>query len=523
MKNWKLSADIPFWAVITLGLLAFVVISIFYLVVSFIYTWIKSDYKTAKAEFEENTTKVLMAFFAPFIVVVNFFKAFFEALDELFIERPWKNLAEFFAWCAGADLEAFRLVDSTARKEKTAIGATMVIIIAITSALAGNSWGNIFHSLPIGCAIGLVWFIMILSLDRTVLKWMDKNSGWKVVAARLVMVVAVGYLNTLFVSIEIYHDEIMAQIQEDKQNEINGISDSVSVVNKKYQTERDQLQVTVDDAHKAYLGWAAEEQGKIDAQRTLWTEHNNQFIGEVAGNIGSGKRGWGDAAKAAYAIAQTDSITLAAMIAKFDADKETSPAYIAYTDAQKVQAKRDAELVTEINKNNDYLNQRTDGVHARKQDGFGHRVDAMWKQAGKRPFTFFMTFMFFLSLESMPVLLKAMSNKGNYETEIRLRTEEFATEKQHQRSVAMLTKQYGYSKTIDDITINHLRESANRLGVMNGLRQTAHDQRIQGLDALNKQLAEIEARLSSLPEEQREEIKQTFYKKVFAEFAQQLN
>jgi hypothetical protein len=307
------------------------------------------------------------------------------------------------------------------------------------------------------------------------------------------------------------------------QREIASVSDSISTVTKVLQKEREQLQSNIDQASTNYLAWAAGEQSKIDAQRATWVEHQQRFVEEVAGNIGSGKRGWGDAATAAYTIAQTDSATLVAMIAKFDAEKEASPAYQAKVAAENVQKRRDPELLADITKNNDFVQGRSDLVTNRKQDGFGHRVDAMWKQAGKRPFTFFMTFVFFLMLESMPVLMKLMSTKGNYDFELALADKEYAAEQQYQRSIQLASKQYGYEKTIEEMRVNHLREQANRKAVMNGLQNQANQQTLAGIDNLQKHLADIESRLQTLPEESREQFREVFTKKALQEFTNSVN
>lgn len=524
MNNFKFSLNMPIWAVISVALAAYVVGSILYLVTTFIHSWwTTKSFTEAVDTLGKNAVKTVKGLFLPLILLGAIFRGVGNALSELFIERPWRNIAEFFAWCAGADLEILRRINSSERKSKTAMGMVIFFTIATTSALAGNSWGNIFHSLPVGIGISCIWFVLFLSLDRTVLKWMDKNSGWKVAAARLIMILGVGYLNTLFVSMEMYHDEIMAQIQEDKTHEIAAVSDSITIVTKNFQKERDQLQTNIDQANANYLAWASAEQSKIDAQRALWVEHQNQFIGEVAGNVGSGKKGWGDAAKADQLVAQTDSVVLAQMIAKFDTEKEASPAYQAKVAAENVQKRRDPELLADITKNQDYLKGRSDLVTNRKQDGFGHRVDAMWKQAGKRPFTFFMTFVFFLMLESMPVLMKLMSVKGNYDFELALADKEYAAEQHYQRSIQLASKQYGYEKTIEEMRVNHLREKANRGAVMNGLQDQANQQTLASIDNLQKHLAEIDLRVQSLPETEREQVREVFTKKALQDFVGSVN
>ena len=524
MNNFKFSLNMPIWAVISLALAAYVVGTILYLVTTFFHSWWTTrSFTEAVDTLGKNAVKAVKGLFLPLILLGAIFSGVGRALNELFIERPWRNLAEFFAWCAGADLEILRRINSSERKSKTAMGMVIFFTIATTSALAGNSWGNIFHSLPVGVGISCIWFVLFLSLDRTVLKWMDKNSGWKVAAARLIMILGVGYLNTLFVSMEMYHDEIMVQIQEDKMHEIAAVSDSITTVTKNFQKERDQLQANSDQAGTNYMAWAAAEQSKIDAQRALWVQHQNQFIGEVAGNIGSGKKGWGDAAKADEVVAKTDSIVLAQMIAKFDAEKEASPAWKAKVDAENVQKRRDPELLADITKNKDYLQGRSDLVTNRKQDGFGHRVDAMWKQAGKRPFTFFMTFVFFLMLESMPVLMKLMSTKGNYDFELALADKEYAAEQQYQRSIQLASKQQGYEATMENMRINSLREQTNRTAVINGLQDELNRQKLLGIDTLQKHLAEIESRVQVLPEEQREQVREVFTKKALQEFVSSVN
>jgi hypothetical protein len=524
MSKFNFKLDMPFWAVITLILIAYTVGAVLYLITTFFHAWYtKGSFLEAVDVLGTNAVKAVKGIFLPFVLIGALFKSFVSAINELLIERPWRNLGEFFAWCAGADLEIFRRVNSSERKSKTAMGMVIFFTIATTSALAGNSWGNIFHSLPVGVGISCIWFVLFLSLDRTVLKWMDKNSGWKVAVARLVMILGIGYLNTLFVSMEMYHDEIMAQIQEDKMREIAGVSDSISTVTRAFQRERDQLQTNIDLANSNYLTWASGEQAKIDAQRAIWLGHQERIVEEVAGNVGSGKNGWGDAAKAAFSIAQIDSATLVAMMAKFDTENQNSPQYQAKVSAENVLKRRDPELLADITKNQDFLKGRSDLVTGRKQDGFGHRVDAMWTQAGKRPFTFFMTFMFFLMLESMPVLMKLMSTKGNYDFELALADKEFHAEQQYQRSIQLMTKQHDYEQTMEQKVNDHLQEQVRRKMTLNELRELVNQQTIVAFVILQKHLAEIEVKSQVLPEDQRKKTIEVFTAKAFEEFIRSTN
>ena len=514
---------VPMGQVIGVIAIAIATISILYILSTFVYSWAKDGFSAGIKTLEESAIKVGKYLFSPFALIYAVFEYLIEVLVTFFSKMPFKNGGEFFAWFAAADLEVWREMPSPVRKKRTGFGIMMFAAILVTSFLAGRVWGEIFNSTTAGIVIGCMWFVLMWALDRGIISFMDNengNSRWIMVGTRIIMIISIAYINTTFIAMEIYHTAIANQIQMDKKAEFKHFNDSISVVKDGLQKERDQLVANVNSATTNYGAWLATEQQKIDDKRASLANHYNEFIGETAGRSGSHLKGWGDAARADTTVMGIEKRELAAMMARLDSIKEQGAPYISLQDARANLTKRDQELVAQIDSAGAFLAQKQLEINDRKQDGYGERTDAMWKQAAKRPFSFFMVFMMFFTLEAIAVLSKVISGSDNYDKELMLRKQKHAAEKQYQTAVKMQSDLNDYSQTMDNLVAAGLEQEISANARKKAVMDTLHVGNLDRIRQVQKQLAEIDALITPIADKtQREMVKRTLVQKLFNSFS----
>lgn len=509
------SINIPLGAVIGIIAVVFFSGAFLYLLATFLHSWIKNGFSEGIKTLEENAAKVGKLIAAPFAILYMIVGALLEKM-------PFKNAGEFFAWFAAADLEVWRDMPSPVRKKRTAFGILIFITLAVTSFLAGKVWGEIFGSFGAGVFIGCLWFAMMWALDRTIISLLDNQTGKSsmiIVFTRLMMIFAISYINTTFIAMEIYHTAIANQIVMDKKTEFKHFNDSMSVVKTNIQTERDQLTADVNTANDGYGAWLAGEQKKIDDKRASLADHYQEFIGETAGRSGSHLKGWGDAARADTTVMGIETREIAAMVAALDSTKNQGSQYMALQDAKADLEKRDPELVAQLDSAGAFLAQKQLEIDDRKQDGYGERTDAMWKQAAKRPFSFFMVFMMFFTFEAIAVLTKVVSGEDNYNQELALRKRKHAAEHQYQASIEMQSKSNDYTNTMNTLINTGLTNEISANALRKAAQDQLHNGNVDRIKQTQKQIAEIDALVTPIADKnQRETVKKSLVQKLMSTF-----
>lgn len=413
----------------------------------------------------------------------GFWKIFGSMFHNPFPDKGIKfaNMAEFFAWFAGADLEIWRVMPSPVRKKRTTFGMLVFFSVAVSALLAGDTWGDIFHSTGAGVFIGIVWFQIIWSLDRAVIVYMDNNTGNRaVVAGRFAIIFAVAFINTTFIAMKIFNTEINTFIAAKKDAQRGMVTDSIANVKNGYQMERDAEYASLTAVNQKYVDATAAGQKAIDDQRAIIKARRDELIGEVEGNVGSGKKGYGDAAKTKQAMLAEDEATLQTLIARYDETKQNSPEWLALQDAKVKYAKRDAQLLADIAKADAFLAGRTETITNSAQDGYADRSQALWGVAKGNKLLMFMVFVFFFTFESMSVLMKIMGGTDNYDEALRLIKLEHSVNEQQLKAETLQGTTNGYESR------------------MNGLLVTAIDQKKDHANAVQQALANLATANSGL-------------------------
>lgn len=504
---------------------AVIAMAVLYLIFTFVHSWFKNgSFGAAVTTFEENVVKVGKVFAAPFVAVVFVFAALAEAFRALMDKLPFKDAGEFFAWFAGADLEVWRKMPSPVRKKRTGFGIAMFLALVVTSFLAGRVWGDIFHSTAAGILIGFMWFVLMWGIDRLIIVFMDNENGNKryaMAALRFVMIIAIAYINTTFVTMEIYSTAIANNIMADKKAELKLVNDSVAVVKASIQNERDQLTDDVTSTTAAHESELAAEQAKVDEQRSLWRTHQDQFMAEVAGDVRtgtSGKKGWGDAARAMKKIADEDSLQLIMMTARLDTIKTHLGSYILLQNAKAKLEKRDPELVAQLDSVTSFVHQKEQEVMNRQQDGYGERTDAMWKEAGKRPFSFGMVMALFFTLESIAIVGKLIGRSDNYDKQLALIKQKHAADHQYAAEVALQQAANDHANTMGALYQQSVSGQAAQAATLKAQMATMSAANVELIKEVKNNLDAINAATAGMSPEDantvRKSMKREFFQKI---------
>jgi hypothetical protein len=400
----------------------------------------------------------------------------------------------------------------------------MFAVLIVTSILAGRVWGEIFNSFFAGVIATTLWFCLMTTIDMSIIIFMDNNAkNWKMVAARLAVVLCVSYVNTTYIAIEMYHGAIVNNIIAMKTREVQHTADSVKVVNDGYQTERDQLNADVATARTNYNNWEAAEQAKIDAKRASLAQHYKDFMDETAGRSGSHLKGWGDAARADTTVMGIETREIAKMVADLDSAKAGSSMNVTLDAAKEKQVKRDTELVALINKNDAWLKVEQTKILDRKQDSYPELYDAMWMEARKRPFNFFMVFMLFFAIESMAVLMKLMGGKDNYDAELQLSKEKYAAENHWAQQLALQTGSNNHNSAMNGLIQDGAENQASHTWAMKSKMDAITSANIELAKKINEHLTAIENELASVPEGARASLREKLEKEYFASLGVNVN
>ncbi|MCX6755143.1 MAG: DUF4407 domain-containing protein [Candidatus Nomurabacteria bacterium] len=388
------------------------------------------------------------AFFSLVVAVI------FETVRSIRNVIPFRNFGEFFQWFGGADLSILRDQPNSVRFKKSVFGILMFITITFSSALAYRMWSDIFLSVSTGIIVAVLWYLIIWALDRGIVVFMDHEAGKKrvwVAVSRLVMIMAIAFVNTTFINIWIFNTEIHQEIALKKKLKVAQVNDSIANYVTIINNERDQRTNEVQIANTAYGSWLKTQQDLINEQRALITSRRDALVGEIEGRVGTHIPGDGAAAKAKKEALRADSVALKEMIAQFDQSKNTCAEYLALVSAVEKQQKREPELLEKISTAKKFFEERKEAIMTEKADGYSDRYTAMWAIAKKTPILFWSLFIFFFILESLVVLMKLMSGKDTYEEAIALQKEKYSVENQQNQKIDLQTKTNNFQLMMNDL------------------------------------------------------------------------
>lgn len=307
----------------------------------------------------------------------------------------------FFGVMGGGAYSLLRECSPPVQELRSMRGLLLFVTVLTSALLAGLAWALVSESAITGIVVGLVWFVLVGVLDRNLMSTLDgdgKGQAMKrasLMVARLLVIVIMAHLNSHFVQLWMFDEEIQTTLKEDKQKKLSGITEKESEAQAKYQT------------------WYGAERARIDDAWKGIRERQDQLVGEIAGRVGSGRQGDGPAAKAQREALAREEANLKKEEVSFKEATESG------VEAQALaQAKKDSE-------------EARDRINNKKKSGFSDRSDALAKVAEETSLVYWMYALFFL-IECLAFLAKMFSRSDEYD--FRITRERQVAEDRIQRS-----------------------------------------------------------------------------------------
>ena len=193
-------------------------------------------------------------------------------------------IRNFFWWSAGVVPSVLEKCPTNHTKY-TAIGVIMVFIAVLASfSFAFFLTSTFAVAFPLAMLGGALWGIMIFSLDRVVLTSFRKDETSKIaIVQRFLLTISLAFIIGEPILLQLFRKEIALELVQKGQ--------TVSADSRQKATAR--FQTEINDLENSNR----EIQSRLDALKTERDEKENAVIGETEGKVGSGKKGYGEAAK----------------------------------------------------------------------------------------------------------------------------------------------------------------------------------------------------------------------------------
>ncbi|MFY0690222.1 MAG: DUF4407 domain-containing protein [Cyclobacteriaceae bacterium] len=317
-----------------------------------------------------------------------------------------KRLKEFFWLCAGANRDILNNCPSEASKY-VGIGAT-VFFTGIFAALAGGyALYTVFDNYWIAAAAGLVWGGMIFNLDRFIVSSMRKSGNVRreffMALPRLILAVIISVVIAKPLELKVFDKEINAELslmqQEQKMAE-------EAVVGARFEQERNRLNTEIS-ALKKEITYVTE---KRDELRRIARQ-------EADGTGGTMKRNPGPIYQIKKANADRVEEELQSLIAK------NEPLI--------------AQKHVELDENNASAKLALAEISEQQLNGLASRMEALDRityESSAIYLAHLFMMMLFLAIETAPVFVKLISQRGPYD--FVLGTQEYQSEAEYYEAVA---------------------------------------------------------------------------------------
>lgn len=350
-----------------------------------------------------------------------------------FVDYVSTKLTHAFAGYAGADISILKTVPSSVQLKRAGLGALMFVVIYVSSILAVKVWMSIYNNFAAALFIGIVWFTLITIMDRVFLTMMDqekKGSRWKtgvIVTTRILIVLAISYINATMIQMQVFETEIQQVFVENREANIQHVRDSINPIVEQWEDDKIANDETVNEKETAYQAWYGSQMASINAQRDSLRAREAMWAGEIEGIVGSGKKGYGPAAKAKRELITQDSLRLMNAIAEFENAKINTPEYMAIATAMEIRDRRNADIDKDIAKTRAYETKQIAKLTDQKIDGLSDRYDALHVVAGRNVFVY-AWFMLFIIIEALTIIVKVMMGRDEYDEAVALQREKFMKE-----------------------------------------------------------------------------------------------
>lgn len=205
---------------------------------------------------------------------------------------------EFLWICSGANRKILRQCPTDYAKY-AGIGGTIFFTAVMASLSGGYALYKVFANeingetdmtaVLLASIFGIIWGLMIFNLDRFMVNTMFSDGThritkeeWKGAGPRLVLAVFIGIVISTPIELRIFKDKIQAQL----------------IIDQGAETQK------MDSTHKNLFGQIKEKEDakaynnkRLDNKRDELAKEEGRLYGETVGDLGTGKRGYGPAAK----------------------------------------------------------------------------------------------------------------------------------------------------------------------------------------------------------------------------------
>ena len=205
---------------------------------------------------------------------------------------------EFLWICSGANRKILRQCPTDYAKY-AGIGGTIFFTAVMASLSGGYALYKVFANeidgetdmtaVLLAALFGIIWGLMIFNLDRFMVNTMYSDGThriikeeWKGAAPRLVLAVFIGIVISTPIELRIFKDKIQAQL----------------IIDQGAETQK------MDSTHKNLFGQIKDKEDakaynnkRLDDKRDELAKEEGRLYGETVGDLGTGKKGYGPAAK----------------------------------------------------------------------------------------------------------------------------------------------------------------------------------------------------------------------------------
>ncbi|HNP19606.1 MAG TPA: DUF4407 domain-containing protein [Fulvivirga sp.] len=293
----------------------------------------------------------------------------------------------FFWYCSGADSSLLKDCP-TESSRYVGIGATIFFTGLFAALAAGYALFTVFDSIPIAFILGLVWGLMIFNLDRYIVSSMRKRGSvfneFKMALPRIILALFISIVIAKPLELKIFEKEINAELTLMEQ-EIYARQENQ--VREKFIAPRNVLTAEIAQLKQEIEVKAA----KRDELATIAQQ-------EADGTGGTGKRNAGPIYRIKKADADRQEMELQLLVAN-----NTALINSKLQELGKLDSINSAELAN--------LKREGIGGPATRIDALGRLTEqstAIW-------WTNLFIILLFIAIETSPIFVKLISNKGPYD------------------------------------------------------------------------------------------------------------
>lgn len=308
-----------------------------------------------------------------------------------------QKLTTFFLRCSGADLSILKKCPSETSKY-AGIGAT-IFFTGLFAALSGAyALYTIFDSVWAAVGFGILWGLMIFNLDRYIVSSMRKEGKTAkellIATPRILLAILISVVIAKPLELKIFEKEIEPELIVMEQQKY---SEQETQVRFRFQGTHDSLKTAIEGLQQEIALKAAKRDDLVRIARE-----------EADGTGGSKKKNLGPIYKVKKADADAAEAELLAITERNHARIQQYEKSLAYNDSLQAQA------MTALEKG------RLNGPAARME-----AMSRLTEQSSAMAWAHWFIMFLFIAIETAPVFVKLISNKGPYDNLLKVEEHQF--------------------------------------------------------------------------------------------------